>query len=113
MSAITTHVLDQSNGLPAADVAVRLERRDAGGAWRLVAERRTDADGRVRDFLVAGALAAGTWRLTFATGAYFAARNVVTFLPEVAVTFDVLDAARHHHVPLLLSPFGFSSYRGS
>ncbi len=113
MSAITTHVLDQSKGLPAADVAVRLERRDAGGAWSLVAERRTDADGRVRDFLAAGALAAGTWRLTFATGAYFASRNVATFLPEVAVTFDVLDAARHHHVPLLLSPFGFSTYRGS
>ncbi len=113
MSAITTHVLDQSNGLPAADVAVRLERRDASGAWSLVAERRTDADGRVRDFLAAGALASGTWRLTFATGAYFGARNVTTFLPEVAVTFDVFDAARHHHVPLLLSPFGFSTYRGS
>jgi len=113
MSAITTHVLDLSQGRPAAGIAVRLERGGPGGAWTAAAERRTDADGRVRDFLEPGTLATGHWRLTFATGAYFGARGVATFLPEVTITFEVLDAAQHHHVPLLLSPFGYSTYRGS
>ena len=112
MSAITTHVLDLSVGRPAAGVAVTLERADAAG-WTRIAERVTDADGRVRDLLAPGALTAGRWRLTFATGPYFAVRGVRTFLPEAAVTFEVVDAAQHHHVPLLLSPFGFSTYRGS
>ncbi|MFN8589593.1 MAG: hydroxyisourate hydrolase [Candidatus Eisenbacteria bacterium] len=112
MSAITTHVLDLSSGRPAANVAVKLERRDDTG-WRPVAERTTDSDGRVRDFLAAGALEAGVWRLTFGTGPYFAARGQQTFLPEASVTFEVFDAAMHHHVPLLVSPFGFSTYRGS
>lgn len=112
MSAITTHVLDLSGGRPAEGVAVRLERREGGG-WVPVGERRTDADGRVRDFLVPGALTAGQWRLTFATGEWYAAREVRTFLPEATITFEVFDAAQHHHVPLLLSPFGFSTYRGS
>ena len=112
MSAITTHVLDLSSGRPAAEVVVTLERLDAAG-WTLVAERPTDADGRVRDLLAPGALAAGQWRLTFATGAYYAGQGVRTFLPEAAVTFEVFDPAQHHHVPLLLSPFGFSTYRGS
>ena len=113
MSAITTHVLDLSTGRPAEGVAVTLARRDGAGAWATLAERRTDADGRARDLLAPGALTAGTWRLTFATGPYFAARGVRTFLPEAAITFEVFDAAQHHHVPLLLSPFGFSTYRGS
>lgn len=112
MSAITTHVLDLSSGRPAAGVAVRLERRTAAG-WQGIADRVTDTDGRVRDFLAPGTLAAGVWRLTFDTGGYFAARQVQTFLPEATVTFEVFDAATHHHVPLLLSPFGFSTYRGS
>ena len=68
---------------------------------------------RVRDFLAPGALSAGPWRLTFATGAYFRSHDVRTFLPEVAVTFEVFDAEQHHHVPLLLSPFGYSAYRGN
>lgn len=112
MSAITTHVLDLSTGRPAAGVAVKLEQRGASG-WTTLAERRTDPDGRVRDFLAAGALAPAVYRLTFGTGEYFGARGVATFLPEAAITFEVLDAAQHHHVPLLLSPFGFSTYRGS
>ena len=112
MSAITTHVLDLASGRPAAGMGVRLERHGPQG-WRLVAERVTDADGRARDLLPPGALEAGRWRLTFDTGAWFAAQGVRAFLPEAAVTFEVFDAAQHHHVPLLLSPFGFSTYRGS
>jgi 5-hydroxyisourate hydrolase len=113
MSAITTHVLDLATGRPAEGLAVRLERRERGGGWTLLAERRTDPDGRARDLLAPGALAAGVWRLTFETGAWFAARGTRTFLPEAAITFEVFDPAQHHHVPLLLSPFGFSTYRGS
>lgn len=113
MSAtITTHVLDLSSGRPAAAVEVRLERRTEGG-WQGVSVRTTDEGGRVRDLLAPGALTAGVWRLTFDTGAYFSAREVQTFLPEASVTFEVFDAGQHHHVPLLLSPFGFSTYRGS
>jgi 5-hydroxyisourate hydrolase len=117
MSAITTHVLDTAAGRPAAGVAVVLERH-AGGAWRKLGAGSTDADGRLRDLLPAGAgLEAGTYRLTFATGAYFAARGIASFHPEVAVSFLVaaekVPHYEHHHVPLLLSPFGYTTYRGS
>lgn len=113
MSGITTHVLDLTAGSPAAGMSVRLDRREAAGAWTPLAERRTDADGRVRDLLAPGALRAGVYRLTFGCGEYFARGGVRSFLPEAAITFEVFDAAQHHHVPLLLSPFGFSTYRGS
>jgi 5-hydroxyisourate hydrolase len=112
VSAITTHVLDTSRGKPAAGVGVVLEMLERGGAWKHLATSRTDADGRVRDGLGADA-AAGTYRLRFDTGAYFASQKTATFLPEVVVVFAVLDAAQHHHVPLLLAPFGYSTYRGS
>lgn len=110
---ITTHVLDLAHGRPASGLAVTLERRD-GGAWRVLAERLTDGDGRVRDFVAGGsAIAPGTHRLTFATGAWFAAQGIASFHPEIAITFEVRDAAQHHHVPLLLNAFGYSTYRGS
>ena len=111
MTAITTHVLDTSAGHPAAGVAVRLDvRTDAG--WLLMDEGVTDDDGRLRD-LGPDAVAAGEYRLTFGTGAYFAATGTESFFPEVTVTFVISDPTRHHHVPLLLSPFAFSTYRGS
>jgi 5-hydroxyisourate hydrolase len=103
---LSTHVLDAARGCPAAGVAVRLDR---GG--ELVAGATTDADGRVRD--LGPELAAGPYRLTFATGDYFAATGQQGFYPEVAVSFTVTDPAQHHHVPLLLSPFAYSTYRGS
>ena len=110
---ITTHVLDASIGQPAAGVAVTLERR-VGAAWKSVGAGSTDADGRVRALPAGdGSLAPGHYRITFATGAYFAGRGVVSFYPEVAVVFDVRDASQHYHVPLLLSPFGYSTYRGT
>jgi 5-hydroxyisourate hydrolase len=113
MSGITTHVLDTSAGKPAAGVAVKLEVR-MGDRWVTLAEKKTDADGRARDLMADGSrLDAGTYRITFATGAYFAARGVSAFFPEATVTFEVNDAAQHYHVPLLLSPFGYSTYRGS
>jgi len=114
MSGITTHVLDTSAGRPAAGMGVRLEVRSADRGWVTLAERATDADGRVRDLLADGSrLDAGTYRLTFATGAYFASQGQRTFFPEASVVFDVRDPEQHHHVPLLLSPFGYSTYRGS
>ena len=114
MSGITTHVLDTAAGRPAAGVAVRLEVRRAGRDWVPLAERTTDADGRVRDLVADGSrLDAGTYRLTFATGAYFAAKGQGTFFPEASVVFEVGDPAQKYHVPLLLSPFGYSTYRGS
>jgi 5-hydroxyisourate hydrolase len=113
MSAITTHVLDTSKGRPAAGVAVVLERRE-GGALRELGRGATDADGRLRTLLADGAaLEAGEYRLTFLTGAYFEATGVTGFYPEVTIAFTVRDGAQHYHVPLLLNPFGYSTYRGS
>ena len=105
---VSTHVLDASAGLPASGVAVALSTLGTGGAWAAVEAGETDADGRHR---FAVATPPGVYRLAFGTGDYFAALGVGTFYPEVTVTFTV--AAGHCHVPLLLSPFGYSTYRGS
>jgi len=103
--SLSTHVLDAVNGRPAAGLRV------SWFAEALVATRETDADGRITDW---GAdLTPGVHRLVFATGEWFAARRQPTFYPEVSVAFEVTDAAAHHHVPLLLSPFAYSTYRGS
>jgi 5-hydroxyisourate hydrolase len=112
MSRITTHVLDVSSGRPAAGVAVTLERALAGGGWRERGAATTDESGRTGD-LSGGSVEAGAHRLTFATGAYFAAQGIAAFHPSVTVTFEIVDASQHHHVPLLVAPFGYSTYRGS
>jgi 5-hydroxyisourate hydrolase len=112
VSAITTHVLDISRGRPASGVAVRLERETADGAWEQIGKGVTDADGRARDLMSEG-LSEGIYRLTFATGPYFAAQAIETFYREVMIVFKISDPAQHYHVPLLLSPFGYSTYRGS
>ena len=104
--SLSTHVLDAVVGQPAAGVRVRLYRGE-----ELLTEAETDADGRIRG--VFPELAAGAHRLVFETGEYFADRGVSSFYPEVAVSFAVEDPGRHHHVPLLLSPFAYSTYRGS
>lgn len=106
MSGITTHVLDLARGRPGAGISVRLERADGGG-WRELAVARTDDDGRVRDWPGSPGLAPGAHRLTFATA------EMTPFYPEVTVVFEVTDADRPYHVPLLLSPYGYSTYRGS
>ena len=111
MSTLSTHILDAVSGLPATGVRVALDRRDSDG-WQPLGEAVTDDDGRVRDLAPSG-LGAGVHRLVFATGAYFTATGQTGFYPEVSVVFEVTDPGRHYHVPLLLSPFAFSTYRGS
>jgi 5-hydroxyisourate hydrolase len=103
---LSTHVLDTSVGRPAGGVPVRLEAAGTTG-WRPLADGRTDADGRISGWELAGA---GVHRLVFGTGEYL---GPDAFYPEVVVAFRVHDPAEHHHVPLLLSPFGYSTYRGS
>lgn len=110
MSHLTTHILDATAGTPAPNVAVTLHRHHEGGAIESVAAGFTDADGRLA--IGPDQLEAGMYALTFATGAYFADRGVETFYPLATVTFTVADRP-HYHVPLLLSPFAYSTYRGS
>ena len=110
MSTVTTHVLDTARGIPASGVPVLLEEVD-GDVTRAVADGVTDADGRLSD--LGSGLPTGTYRLTFDTGAYAAAHGEVPFFPEATVTFVVSDATAHYHVPLLLSPYSYSTYRGS
>jgi 5-hydroxyisourate hydrolase len=116
VSVITTHVLDTALGRPAAGVPVRLERVTESGCTEL-GRASTDGDGRAAQ-LSAAPIVAGTYRLIFDTGAYASNRQdaekyEAAFFPEVAVTFSVRDLARDYHVPLLLSPFGYATYRGS
>lgn len=112
MSGITTHVLDTSLGKPAAGIPVSLSVRE-GGAWRELGRATTDADGRVRAFLPAASPAVGAYQLTFETAAYFRAASRETFFERVTLEFFAADASQHYHVPLLLSPFGYTTYRGS
>jgi 5-hydroxyisourate hydrolase len=114
VSAITTHVLDTARGVPAAGVPVRLEHSGTAG-WTQIGAASTDEDGRVRQIGPAD-IATGTYRLVFDTDSYAAQQSgdrEPVFFPEVTVTFAVHDQARNYHVPLLLSPYGFSTYRGS
>lgn len=114
MSGITTHVLDTARGLPAVGVGVRLERLDrGGGGWQPLGSGRTDAKGRLTLLAPGTPLDQGDYRLSFDTWAYFGAQQVAGFYTEVVVAFVVRDAAAHHHVPLLLSPYGYTTYRGS
>lgn len=112
MSSISTHVLDVARGRPAAAVPVTLSILE-GGSYRELGRGVTDADGRLKTLLGGAPLAAATYRLVFDTGAYFAALGIDGFYPEASIVFSVRDAGQHHHVPLLLSPFGYSTYRGS
>ncbi|MET9025189.1 MULTISPECIES: hydroxyisourate hydrolase [Nocardia] len=105
MSTLSTHVLDAVRGVPAAGVTVTLYQQE-----RQLDSGETGADGRIR--ALGEALEAGTYRLVFDTGAYFAGQGVETFYPEVSIAFAVTEE-RRYHVPLLLSPFAFSTYRGS
>ena len=113
MAAITTHVLDTSRGCPAAGVRVALEQVNVDEQWRIVGDGVTDGNGRLNTLLPASTdLAPGVYRLLFDTRAYFQEHGVRAFFPHVIVTFEISDTSRHYHVPLLLSPFGYSTYRG-
>ena len=114
MKGISTHVLDLVHGKPAKGVPVRLEKQDAAGDWRLLTRARTDQDGRCAQLLPSGEnLFPGVYRLSFDTGNYFGLQKIETLYPAVEVTFRARDEELHFHVPLLLSPNGFTTYRGS
>ncbi|TDW30184.1 hydroxyisourate hydrolase [Cryobacterium psychrophilum] len=109
-SFVTTHILDTVSGRPAAGVSVEL--LAAADGWSQIASGVSDADGRVNG-LGPDILPPGRYRLEFATGEYFAGRQLTTFFPEVVVTFSITAGEAHYHVPLLLAPFTFSTYKGS
>jgi 5-hydroxyisourate hydrolase len=113
MSEITTHVLDTSIGRPASGVPVILEIEKPAGGWKELSRGATDGDGRLRHLVAPGSLVEGTYRLTFETQTYFRSRKVEGLYPHVSVVFQVRDAKQTHHIPLLLSPYGYSTYRGS
>lgn len=112
MSAITTHVLDVSIGRPAAGIEVTLDRQTDDGYWETLGTGQTDNDGRAHD-LAPERLIAAVHRLTFDVGPYFGERQVDGFYRQISIAFVVDDPSQHYHVPLLLSPFGYSTYRGS
>lgn len=107
--SLSTHVLDTGRGRPASGVSVRLEAFDGNG-WRPMTSTTTDTDGRIGDLLGEETLVRGEYRLTFEVGPYL---GDDAFYPEIAVVFRVDSPDEHHHIPLLLSPFGYSTYRGS
>jgi 5-hydroxyisourate hydrolase len=111
MATITTHILNTAIGRPAAGVLITLVRID-GDTSTMVGTGATDADGRLKSLSGAG-VGVGTYRLSFAVAAYFAARGERAFYPQADITFVIDDDQQHYHVPLLLQPFGFSTYRGS
>lgn len=112
-SPITTHILDTSKGTPAVGVHVRLQRRQPDGTWQEISRGATNADGRITDLLPAESNLQGSdFRLVFETGEYFRRQNVEAFYPIVAVEFSP-KGERHYHIPLLLSPYGYTTYRGS
>lgn len=112
MSPLTTHVLDTARGRPAAGVPVRLEIAD-GASWRPLAAGETNADGRLPGLLPEGGLERAVYRLTFEVEVYEDRMGGRGFYPYAQIVFRVDDPLQHHHVPLLLSPFGYSTYRGS
>ncbi|MEZ4316641.1 MAG: hydroxyisourate hydrolase [Myxococcota bacterium] len=111
-SPLTSHVLDTALGRPARGIAVLVE-RSTGDDWTLLARGTTNDDGRVPDLLSPGAFDVGTYRVTFLTGPYLEAQGNPAFYPHVTVVFRVDAPDEHYHIPLLLSPFGYSTYRGS
>ena len=113
MSQITTHVLDTSRGQPAVDLPVSLHQM-TGDTWQCIAEAKTNRQGRISDLLGDGhVLEKGIYKLKFETRIYFDTAGESTFYPHVDVIFDVDASGQHYHIPLLLSAFGYSTYRGS
>jgi len=113
MNRISTHVLDTAQGKPASGMPVRLERQDSSGKWSPVGSAQTDQDGRCSQLLPEGDAPEGPYRLTFDTAAYFASSGAQGLYPLVEITFRVRSGESRLHIPLLLSPNGYTTYRGS
>ncbi len=111
MSQITTHILDTSSGKPAAGIIIILS-GSHNDTWKEIARGVTNSDGRIADLLKTGLLEYGTYKMRFETKGYFDKMKVATFYPYVEIVFDI-NTQEHYHVPLLLNPFGYSTYRGS
>ena len=113
MSPITTHVLDTSKGKPAQGIFIVLEKTNANGTWTVLGKGQTNSDGRLPGLLTdEKKLESGIYRLVFDTASYFKAQGVKAFYPSVTIAFETTDQS-HYHVPLLLNPYGYSTYRGS
>ena len=112
MSPITTHVLDTALGRPAEGITVGLEQLLEGG-WHAVGQQVTNRDGRCTGLMAEGTLTQGTYRIQFATGEYFERLGTPSFYPQIEIVFKVETVTEHYHVPVLLSPYGYSTYRGS
>lgn len=112
MSTLSCHVLDTTRGRPASGVTVSVTRLDPTGNFEPVASATTNADGRVASFGAEATLVLGSYRVRFETAGYFAP-DLASFYPYVDVVFEVRAANEHYHIPLLLSPYGYTTYRGS
>lgn len=114
MSAITTYILDTTSGRPGAGITAELERKTHSAGWQQIARGVTDIDGRINDLLSPqDVFLPGHYRIIFETGPYFLLQGIECFFPQITVSFVVKDPMQHYHVPLLLSPFGYSAYRGA
>lgn len=110
---ITTHVLDTALGKPAQGVRIELFRSESHQSWQSLEQRVTNSDGRIDTPFLQNQLQAGTYRIDFHSGEYFTQQKRDSFYPSVSVTFTIVDSAQHFHIPLLISGFGYSTYRGS
>ncbi|XP_050072913.1 5-hydroxyisourate hydrolase [Anopheles maculipalpis] len=115
MQNLSTHILDTTRGRPAAEVPVTLFQRTSSQSWAKISTGITDGDGRFRSFFAEGqpGLERGVYKLYFDVGLYFRGRSVESLYPFVEIVFTVADPTQHYHIPLLLNPFGYSTYRGS
>lgn len=114
MNRISTHILDVALGKPAKNVPVRLERQESSGEWRMLSSSHTDGDGRCAQLLPGNEiLREGIYRLSFDTASYHLAKKIEGLYPSVEITFQVRAGEPHFHIPLLLSPHGYTTYRGS
>tara|TARA_B100000315_G_scaffold5130_1_gene5143 strand:- start:2118 stop:2462 length:345 start_codon:yes stop_codon:yes gene_type:complete len=114
MSPISTHVLDTSQGCPGVNILVRLEQQKSDGSWREISSGRTDNDGRIVNLLAEeDVLDCGVYQMIFVTAPYFEKQGISFFYPEIEIRFLLNHPEQHYHIPLLLSPFGYSTYRGS
>jgi len=114
MRGVSTHVLDITRGIPARDLEVHLERSENSGDWRMISSAYTGQDGRCSQLLAEGdLLPPGIYRLAFDTASYFSKHGMPTLYPQIEVTFSVVEGEDHYHIPLLLSPYGYSTYKGT